>query len=127
MKSVEFQSFHPSLDASKTVMIDGYATGFRMISHWPGHDTPEALRHDLTTGSCLKFVEMSQSAQRDVLGEFSVVTNNHYGGKAVANALQLIHRIKNAKVDVPPPLLQCFPELKEIASEESHTATLFPQ
>lgn len=83
MKSVEFQSFHPSLDASKTVMIDGYAPGFRMISHWPGHATPEALRHDLTTGSCLKFVEMTQSAQRDLLGEFSVVTNNHYDGDGI--------------------------------------------
>jgi len=56
-----------------------------------------------------------------------VVTNNHYGGKAVANALQLIHRIKNVKVDVPAPLLQHFPELKEIASEESRPAGLFPE
>lgn len=61
-----------------TVMVDGYAPGFRMISHWPGHGTPEALRHDLTTGSAFLYAGMSESRRRELMGEFSVVTNNHY-------------------------------------------------
>ena len=56
-----------------------------------------------------------------------MATNNHYGGKAVANALQLIHLIKNTKVKVPSPLITHFPELQEIASEEPRPSSLFPE
>lgn len=53
MTRIEFQPLHPGLDPATTVMIDGYDPRFRMISHWPGHRTSDALRHDLTTGSAL--------------------------------------------------------------------------
>ena len=45
MSRLEFQSFRPDLDPATIIMIDGYAPGFRMISHWPGHGTAEQLRH----------------------------------------------------------------------------------
>lgn len=78
MPELKFVPFHPGLDPSDTVMVDGYAPGFRMISHWPGHGTPDALRHDVTTGSALAFSEMSESHRSDLVGNFSTVTNNHY-------------------------------------------------
>ena len=78
MTGLEFKAFHPGLDPATTVMIDGHAPGFRMISHWPGHGTPDALRHDLTTGSAFLFAEMSESRRRELIGDFSVVTNNHF-------------------------------------------------
>jgi hypothetical protein len=59
-------------------MIDGYAPGFRMISHWPGHSTPAPLRHDMTTGSALLYAQMSDAERKALIGEFSIVTNNHY-------------------------------------------------
>ena len=46
-----------------------------------------------------------------------VVTNNHFQGKAVVNALQLISILKGVKARVPDPLRQYFPQLEEIASE----------
>jgi uncharacterized protein YecE (DUF72 family) len=55
-----------------------------------------------------------------------VVTNNHFQGKAVVNALQLISILKGSKVKVPEPLRQHFPQLEEIASEMPSTPTLFP-
>ncbi len=55
-----------------------------------------------------------------------VVTNNHFRGKAVTNALQLIHLLKRTRVKVPPPLLQHYPELEPIASGEGTTQSLFP-
>jgi uncharacterized protein YecE (DUF72 family) len=55
-----------------------------------------------------------------------VVTNNHYLGKAVVNALQLISLLKGSKVDVPEPLRQQYPELEEIASTPPEAPTLFP-
>jgi hypothetical protein len=49
-----------------------------MISHWTGHGTAEPLRHDLTTGSALRYAEMGEAQRRDLVGQFSAITNNHY-------------------------------------------------
>jgi uncharacterized protein YecE (DUF72 family) len=55
-----------------------------------------------------------------------VVTNNHYQGKAVVNALQLISILKRSKVKVPEPLRERYPELEEIAANPPESPTLFP-
>lgn len=59
-------------------------------------------------------------------GDTFVVTNNHFQGKAVVNALQLIAVLKDTKVKVPEPLRQHFPQLEQIASEMPAAPTLFP-
>jgi uncharacterized protein YecE (DUF72 family) len=55
-----------------------------------------------------------------------VVTNNHYQGKAIVNALQLIHLLTGNKIKVPEPLRHHYPQLESIASEPSREPTLFP-
>ncbi|MFQ5695445.1 MAG: DUF72 domain-containing protein [Terriglobia bacterium] len=55
-----------------------------------------------------------------------VITNNHFRGQAVTNALQLIYRFKQQPVKVPPPLLRHYPELDPIAAREGTTPSLFP-
>lgn len=63
-----------------------------------------------------------------------VITNNHYLGKAVVNALELISILKHTKVDVPPTLRKQYPQLESIATESSlgspapepEEPTLFP-
>lgn len=55
-----------------------------------------------------------------------VVTNNHFQGKGVVNALQLIRLLTGAKVKVPEPLRQHYPELERIASEPPAEPLLFP-
>jgi len=55
-----------------------------------------------------------------------VVTNNHFRGKAVVNALQLISILKNKKTKVPEPLRQHYPQLDEIADQPPAEPTLFP-
>jgi uncharacterized protein YecE (DUF72 family) len=54
-----------------------------------------------------------------------VITNNHYQGKAVTNALQLIHLLTKQPVKVPPPLLLHYPELEPIATSVGTTLSLF--
>jgi uncharacterized protein YecE (DUF72 family) len=44
-----------------------------------------------------------------------VVTNNHYQGKAIVNALQLISILRGSPVPVPESLCAHYPELAEIA------------
>jgi uncharacterized protein YecE (DUF72 family) len=54
-----------------------------------------------------------------------VITNNHYQGKAVVNALQLIHALTGNKVKVPDLLRQRYPELEKISDEPPREQTFF--
>jgi uncharacterized protein YecE (DUF72 family) len=47
-------------------------------------------------------------------GKVYVITNNHYRGQAMANALQIKNMITGEKVDVPELLLEKYPVLREI-------------
>ncbi|HEU4390110.1 MAG TPA: DUF72 domain-containing protein [Blastocatellia bacterium] len=42
--------------------------------------------------------------------ETYVVTNNHYQGKGVVNALQIKARLTGEKVPAPPALIECYPD-----------------
>jgi uncharacterized protein YecE (DUF72 family) len=55
-----------------------------------------------------------------------VITNNHFQGKAVVNALQLISILKGSKVKVPEPLRRQYPQLEEIADAPPAEPMLFP-
>src|SRR5437588_248753 len=55
-----------------------------------------------------------------------VITNNHYIGKAVVNALELISMLKATKVQMPDPLRLRYPELEAIATNPPEAPTLFP-
>ena len=55
-----------------------------------------------------------------------VVTNNHFQGKAVVNALQLISILKDTKIKVPEPLRQRYTQLDSIADTPPAEPTLFP-
>ncbi len=47
-------------------------------------------------------------------GKVYVITNNHYRGQAMANALQIRNMITGERVDVPEILLEKYPDLREI-------------
>lgn len=55
-----------------------------------------------------------------------VIANNHFEGKAVVNALELLHLLSTAKVPVPEPLRHRYPELEAIADAPAEESTLFP-
>jgi uncharacterized protein YecE (DUF72 family) len=59
-------------------------------------------------------------------GDVFVITNNHFQGKAVVNALQLLSILKGTKVKVPEPLREHFPQLNEIADAMPVQPALFP-
>jgi len=46
-----------------------------------------------------------------------VFTNNHYRGQAPANALQILAKLEDRPVAVPPSMLRAFPFLETIADE----------
>ncbi len=59
-------------------------------------------------------------------GSTFVISNNHFQGKALVNALQLVRLLTREKVKVPETLRHRYPELETIASETSREPTLFP-
>lgn len=48
-----------------------------------------------------------------------VVTNNHFLGKAVVNALELASFLSERPVQAPDQLVQHYPVLKQIAAEKA--------
>jgi uncharacterized protein YecE (DUF72 family) len=54
-----------------------------------------------------------------------VITNNHYEGKGVVNALQLIHLLTKRPVTAPPILIEHYPALETICSTTGITPNLF--
>ncbi len=50
-----------------------------------------------------------------------VITNNHFEGKAIANAFQLIYLIRNQPLRVPETLKARYPELEAIAAPDTAT------
>ncbi len=59
-------------------------------------------------------------------GTTFVITNNHFQGKAIVNALQLISLLTGGKVKVPEPLRAHYPQLEAIADQPLAEPTLFP-
>jgi uncharacterized protein YecE (DUF72 family) len=55
-------------------------------------------------------------AVEDATEDVYVVTNNHFLGKAVVNALEISSILRGQPVSVPPPLLAHYPELQEFAA-----------
>lgn len=49
-------------------------------------------------------------------GKVLIVTNNHYRGQALANALQIKNMLSGEKVEIPELLLRRYPELEEIVA-----------
>jgi uncharacterized protein YecE (DUF72 family) len=51
-----------------------------------------------------------------------VVANNHFRGQAPANALEIMARIADRRVPLPPSLAEAYPELREVGDPVSGDA-----
>ncbi len=99
-----------------------YDTWFNDDPTIPAH---ERYNYLYSTEELTPWAERIQSAGEHARKVFAI-TNNHYLGKGVVNALQLISMLRGAKVNVPEPLRAQYPELEKIASRPPEKPTLFP-
>jgi len=99
-----------------------YDTWFSDDETIPSHERYNYLYSTKELKPWVRRIQTLEESARDVF----VITNNHYQGKGVVNALQLISILKLAKVKVPEPLLRHYPELEAIASDGPKEPTLFP-
>lgn len=99
-----------------------YDTWFTDDETVPSHERYNYLYSPEELAPWAKRVEKVAERSREVF----VITNNHYQGKGVVNALQLISILKKSKVKVPEPLRQQYPELESIADAPPEAPSLFP-
>jgi uncharacterized protein YecE (DUF72 family) len=121
------RSLQPSAEATSSVgyvRLHGrrYDTWFADNPATPSH---ERYNYLYSAEELSPWVDRIRSVDEHT-EETYVITNNHYLGKAVVNALQLISFLKGTRVKVPEPLRQHYPQLEEIASEMPAEPMLFP-
>lgn len=90
----------------------------------PGVSPHERYNYLYSTEELAPWAERIQKVSKQARTVF-VITNNHYQGKGVVNALQLISVLTKSKVKVPEPLRQHFPQLDLIAASRAAEPTLF--
>jgi len=57
--------------------------------------------------------------------ETYVITNNHFRGQAVVNAIEIKAALEEERVPAPEPLFQLYPQLEESATVAEESPTLF--
>ena len=72
--------------------VDGYfgAPGLN-LSHWPGNETPEDLRHDLSTGSALLFARLAADVREERAAGCVAVVNNHSDTDGLCATYAILH------------------------------------
>lgn len=87
----------------------------RNYKNWFKEDAGRDARYDYLYSNdeldewVQKIKELGQKSDK-----IYVITNNHYRGQALANALQIKNKITGKKLDIPEDLLRKYPLLKEI-------------
>jgi uncharacterized protein YecE (DUF72 family) len=89
----------------------------RNYQHWFTENERAEERYDYyySLSELEPWVERIQNIAADGQ-EVYVITNNHFRGKAVANALQLVSLTRHQRVRVPPTLIGEYPDLEAIAA-----------
>ncbi|NWF57112.1 MAG: DUF72 domain-containing protein [Syntrophaceae bacterium] len=91
----------------------------RNVKEWFREDAGRDARYDYLYNEFELFEvsERIRSIAREA-EEVYVITNNHYRGKAVTNALELKAKLGEKDLKMPEVLLEHYPQLKEIQEEQ---------
>ena len=74
------------------LLVDGaFDTPGLNLSHWPGHATPPALRHDLSTGSALAFARLDADERARLAAGCVAIANNHYDTDGACSLFAVRH------------------------------------
>jgi len=98
-----------------------YDTWFSDDPELPPHERYNYLYSEHELAPWAQRIRTVQNSSRTTF----VITNNHFEGKGVVNALQLINMLTHEKVKVPEPLRHQYPELEAIADKPPDEPPLF--
>jgi len=71
------------------------------LSHWPGHRTPEHLRHALSTGSALAFARLGATERAALTKGLAFVANNHYDTDGLLAAFAVLNPERALELERP--------------------------
>jgi len=91
----------------------------RNVKEWFREDAGRDARYDYLYNEfeLFEISERVRAIAKDA-EEVYVITNNHYRGKAVTNALELKAKLGEKNPKMPEVLLEHYPQLKEIQEEQ---------
>jgi uncharacterized protein YecE (DUF72 family) len=91
----------------------------RNVKDWFREDAGRDSRYDYLYNEfeLFELTERTRQIAREA-EETYVITNNHYRGKAVCNALELKAKLGEKNLKIPEVLLQHYPQLQEIREEK---------
>ncbi len=92
----------------------------RNVKEWFREDAGRDARYDYLYNE-FELFEISERIRviAKEAEEVYVITNNHYRGKAVSNALELKAKLGEKNLKMPEILLEHYPQLKEIQEENA--------
>jgi uncharacterized protein YecE (DUF72 family) len=111
-----FSLDHPPKDAPRVGRIAYLRLHGRNAQAWFDPKSGRDQRYDYLYPPA-QLDELARVAQRldEGADETFVITNNHFSGKAVANALELLARITGGRPLAPTELVVAFPRLGDLA------------
>lgn len=112
-------SDHPPATFEPTGPIGYLRLHGRNTAHWFRASSTRNQRYDYLY-SPSELDDLAQRAEKLSVesDETYVVTNNHFEGQAVANAIELRRRLSSEELVAPEVLLQAFPRLREQAGSD---------
>ena len=91
----------------------------RNSEHWFREESGRDQRYDyLYEPAELELLARRARAVGEAHSETHVITNNHFGGKAIANALELSYLLSGEKPHAPPEIVSAFPHLAAVVRQE---------
>ena len=110
---------HPPEEFPPTGPVGYLRLHGRNSAHWFRASSTRDQRYDYlyTPQELDRVSERAQNLERET-GETYVVTNNHFEGQAVANAIELQHRLGEERPCAPETLLAAYPRLREVADSD---------
>jgi len=104
---------HPPADVPQTGPQGYLRIHGRNVAAWFDREAGRDQRYDYLYGRA-EVAELARVARRLATGadETAVVTNNHFSGKAVANALELVAALDGRPPLAPVELVEAFPHLR---------------
>jgi uncharacterized protein DUF6687 len=87
--SMHFEYYHPGLDDTPKLSVDGTVANAIHFSHWQGNETPAELKADTSTEIALNLVA---SAKREEFTRgIELVTNNHFDTDGVLSVWTVLN------------------------------------
>jgi uncharacterized protein YecE (DUF72 family) len=110
---------HPPLWHAPTGSIGYLRLHGQNRDHWFRHDSGRDEKYDYLYTS-EELASLAGKAQRlsTMQNEVAVITNNHFEGKAVANAIEIRYLLEREPVSAPPELVDAYPRLRAITRVE---------